>query len=134
MVIWRPSANRNRFAYSLVHDLDQGDEEEEERMENKNFETVKMRSVSRGDAGTPPPISSTQAEDDLRWGGRKPFLQLPWTNDVFILSTVHTKGDAHLLVYQIKESSSTSDYSSPYEAKLTKTLKKFTAKPVTQWQ
>ena len=51
-------------------------------------ETVKMRSVSRGDAGTPPPISSTQAvrnlyldhccyfsnddvinlqEDDLRW-------------------------------------------------------------------
>ena len=26
----------------------------------------------------------------------------------------------------------TSDYSSPYEAKLTKTLKKFTAKPVTQ--
>ena len=26
----------------------------------------------------------------------------------------------------------TSDYNSPYEAKLTKTLKKFTAKPVTQ--
>ena len=37
MVIWRPSANRNRFAYSLVNDLDQEDEEEEERMENKNF-------------------------------------------------------------------------------------------------
>jgi type VI protein secretion system component VasK len=65
MIIWRPSANRNRFAYSLVNDLDQEDEEEEERMENKNFETVKMRSVSRGDAGTPPPISSTQAVRNL---------------------------------------------------------------------
>ena len=36
MIIWRPSANRNRFAYSLVNDLDQ-EEEEQESMENKNF-------------------------------------------------------------------------------------------------
>lgn len=65
MIIWRPSANSSRFAYSLVNDLDPEDEEEEKEMENKNFETVKMRSVSRGDV-TPPPVS-TQAEDDLRW-------------------------------------------------------------------
>ena len=36
MIIWRPSANRNRFAYSLVNDLDQ-EEEEGDGMENKNF-------------------------------------------------------------------------------------------------
>ena len=36
MIIWRPSANRNRFAYSLVNDLDQ-EEEVQESMENKNF-------------------------------------------------------------------------------------------------
>ena len=36
MIIWRPSANKNRFAYSLVNDLDQ-DDEEDEGMENKNF-------------------------------------------------------------------------------------------------
>ena len=33
MIIWRPSANNNRFAYSLVNDLDQDADEEEE---NKN--------------------------------------------------------------------------------------------------
>ena len=37
MIIWRPSANRNRFAYSLVNDLDQDDDIEEVEMENKNF-------------------------------------------------------------------------------------------------
>jgi hypothetical protein len=62
MIIWRPSANNNRFAYSLVNDLDQ-DADEEEEIENKNFETVKMRTMSRTD-GTPPPVSSSQAEDD----------------------------------------------------------------------
>ena len=36
MIIWRPSANNNRFAYSLVNDLDQ-DADEEEDIENKNF-------------------------------------------------------------------------------------------------
>ena len=36
MIIWRPSANQNRFAYSLVNDLEQ-DEEEEDEIENKNF-------------------------------------------------------------------------------------------------
>lgn len=37
MIIWRPSANSSRFAYSLVNDLDPEDEEEEKEMENKNF-------------------------------------------------------------------------------------------------
>ena len=37
MIIWRPSTNGNRFAYSLVNDLEQEDEEEEEEIENKNF-------------------------------------------------------------------------------------------------
>lgn len=37
MIIWRPSSNSSRFAYSLVNDLDPEDEEEEKEMENKNF-------------------------------------------------------------------------------------------------
>ena len=37
MIIWRPSANSNRFAYSLVNDLEQEDDDEEEEIENKNF-------------------------------------------------------------------------------------------------
>ncbi|XP_064394797.1 transmembrane protein 87A-like [Halichondria panicea] len=62
MAIWRPGANKKRYAYSLVDDED--DDEEFEQGTNKNFETVKMRQV--GSTSEPPPPSS-HAEDDLRW-------------------------------------------------------------------
>jgi len=45
-----------------------------------------------------------------------------------MLSTVSPKGEAHLLVYQLKLSSASHEYS----AGLNKTLKKFTSKPITQ--
>ena len=45
-----------------------------------------------------------------------------------MISTISTKNEAHLLVYQLKLSASSHEY----EAKLNKTLKKFTAKPITQ--
>ena len=45
-----------------------------------------------------------------------------------MVSTVSPKGEAHLLVYQLKLSSASHEYS----AGLNKTLKKFTSKPITQ--
>lgn len=47
-------------------------------------------------------------------------------DDSFVLSTVSPKNDAHLLIYDIK------DGGSKGEAKLVRTLKKFTEKPITQ--
>ena len=35
MIIWRPSANKDRFFYSLVNDLEQGEEDDE--IEEKFF-------------------------------------------------------------------------------------------------
>ncbi len=37
MVIWRPSTNRNRFAYSLVTEADDEEEVVFEQGNNKNF-------------------------------------------------------------------------------------------------
>lgn len=66
------------------------------------------------------------------------------SGDSFILGTFSSKNEAHLLVYSIKESTGnggsnlsivlshfTADLN-VYECKLMKTLKKFTAKPITQ--
>lgn len=69
MLLWRPSANKNRFAYSLVSNEEEEDEEVLlEQLPNKNFDTVKMRQLSRSDVPQAPvaPLSS-QAEDDLKW-------------------------------------------------------------------
>ena len=44
-----------------------------------------------------------------------------------MISTIGNKNDAHLLVYQLKLTSRRD-----YEAKLNRTLKKFTSKPITQ--
>ena len=54
-----------------------------------------------------------------------PFLYVP--GDSFMISTVSNKNDAHLLVYQMKLTNRRD-----YEAKLNRTLKKFTSKPITQ--
>jgi len=64
MILWRPSSNRIRFSYSLVTDHDEDQEEPDQ--ENKNFETVKMRTVTKPGSETPV-VTSAQAEDDLRW-------------------------------------------------------------------
>lgn len=49
--------------------------------------------------------------------------------DHFMLSTVSSKNEAHLLVYKVIQGT---DYDKIYEAKLDRTLKKFTSKPVNQ--
>jgi hypothetical protein len=63
MVIWRPSANKLRFAYTQVLNGD-SEEEEEEQGVNKNFENVKMRPVN---AITKQPLTSMEADEDLKW-------------------------------------------------------------------
>ncbi|XP_003385804.1 PREDICTED: transmembrane protein 87A-like [Amphimedon queenslandica] len=64
MIIWRPSANKLRFAYSPVSN---GDSDEEEQGANKNFETVKMRPVSGKSESTKQQLTSMEAEEDLKW-------------------------------------------------------------------
>jgi len=61
-----------------------------------------------------------------KWEGAVPILFL--AGDWFMISTVSSKNEAHLLVYQLKLSTTPHEY----EAKLHKTLKKFTSKPITQ--
>eukprot|EP00731_Ephydatia_muelleri_P033345 Em0028g20a len=64
MVLWRPSANSNRFAYSLV-ETEEPEGQDEEQGGNKNFESVKMRTLSKSEPSIPPVTS--HAEDDLKW-------------------------------------------------------------------
>ena len=54
------------------------------------------------------------------------LLILP-SGDNFMISTISSKNEAHLLMYQIRRNTY-----HEYEAKLNKTLKKFTYKPITQ--
>ena len=55
-------------------------------------------------------------------------LLFPCSGDSFMIGTISTKNEAHLLVYKLKLSVTSHEY----EAKLDKTLKKFTSKPITQ--
>ena len=72
------------------------------------------------------------------------------TGDHFMLSTVSSKNEAHLLVYRVIQGTGndilttewwsfqtlllflSTDYDKIYEAKLDRTLKKFTSKPINQ--
>ena len=57
----------------------------------------------------------------------QPFSSSSHSGNWFMISTVSDKNEAHLLVYQMK----LSDYHE-YIASLSKTLKKFTSKPIKQ--
>ncbi|XP_022332108.2 transmembrane protein 87A-like [Crassostrea virginica] len=63
MVLWRPSANNQRYAFSPL--LDAADEEEEESLMNDAFDGMKMRGVKGAANGSPKNRSSV--EDDLKW-------------------------------------------------------------------
>ncbi|KAK3093656.1 hypothetical protein FSP39_018542 [Pinctada imbricata] len=62
MILWRPSANNQRYAFSPL--LDAADEEDEAMM-NDAFDGMKMRGVKGATNGTPKGRSSV--EDDLKW-------------------------------------------------------------------
>ncbi|XP_056020595.1 transmembrane protein 87A-like [Ostrea edulis] len=63
MVLWRPSANNQRYAFSPL--LDAADEEEEENLMNDAFDGMKMRGVKGAANGSPK--SRNSVEEDLKW-------------------------------------------------------------------
>uniref|UniRef100_A0A8C4PZS2 Zgc:162698 n=1 Tax=Eptatretus burgeri TaxID=7764 RepID=A0A8C4PZS2_EPTBU len=64
MVLWRPSVNNQRYAFTPL--LDEEDDEEEEPMINEAFEGVKMRGVKQ-EANGSTLLPTSKAEDDLKW-------------------------------------------------------------------
>ncbi|XP_062616670.1 transmembrane protein 87A-like [Saccostrea cucullata] len=63
MVLWRPSANNQRYAFSPL--LDAADEEEEESLMNDAFDGMKMRGVKGAANGSPK--SRKSVDEDLKW-------------------------------------------------------------------
>ncbi|KAG9467524.1 hypothetical protein GDO78_014803 [Eleutherodactylus coqui] len=65
MVLWRPSANSQRFAFSLLTEEEcEDDDEQKEPMLKESFEGMKMRSSKPETNGNP---KATKAEEDLKW-------------------------------------------------------------------
>lgn len=63
MVLWRPSANNQRYAFSPL--LDAADEEEEENLISDAFDGMKMRGVKGAANGNAK--SRNSVDDDLKW-------------------------------------------------------------------
>ncbi|XP_073433954.1 transmembrane protein 87A isoform X2 [Dendrobates tinctorius] len=64
MVLWRPSANNQRFAFSPLNEEDDEDDEQKEPMLKESFEGMKMRSSKPETNGN---SKVTKAEEDLKW-------------------------------------------------------------------
>ncbi|XP_073495195.1 transmembrane protein 87A isoform X2 [Phyllobates terribilis] len=64
MVLWRPSANNQRFAFSPLNEEDDDDDEQKEPMLKESFEGMKMRSSKPETNGN---SKVTKAEEDLKW-------------------------------------------------------------------
>ncbi|XP_032649726.2 transmembrane protein 87A isoform X4 [Chelonoidis abingdonii] len=62
MVLWRPSANNQRFAFSPLSEEDE--DEQKEPMLKESFEGMKMRSTKQEPNGN---TKANKAEDDLKW-------------------------------------------------------------------
>ncbi|XP_057577822.1 transmembrane protein 87A isoform X2 [Hippopotamus amphibius kiboko] len=63
MVLWRPSANNQRFAFSPLSEEDEEDEQKEPMLK-ESFEGMKMRSTKQEPNGN---SKVNKAEDDLKW-------------------------------------------------------------------
>ncbi|XP_006499140.1 transmembrane protein 87A isoform X1 [Mus musculus] len=63
MILWRPSANNQRFAFSPLSEEDEEDEQKEPMLK-ESFEGMKMRSTKQEPNGT---SKVNKAEDDLKW-------------------------------------------------------------------
>ncbi|XP_072939231.1 transmembrane protein 87A [Epargyreus clarus] len=69
MVLWRPTNNNQRYAFTPLLDNAEDDDEEEEQFVNDAY-GVKMRGTSTGDSGDSreaPEARNNSLENDLRW-------------------------------------------------------------------
>ncbi|XP_077783355.1 transmembrane protein 87A isoform X2 [Podarcis muralis] len=64
MVLWRPSANNQRFAFSPLSEEEEEDEQKEPMLK-ESFEGMKMRNSKQESNGNPK--ASKAQEDDLKW-------------------------------------------------------------------
>ncbi|ESO94193.1 hypothetical protein LOTGIDRAFT_232452 [Lottia gigantea] len=64
MILWRPSTNNQRYAFSPL--LDAADEEDDENVMHDAFAGMKMRGTKSQSNGSPRQKDSN-AEDDLKW-------------------------------------------------------------------
>ncbi|XP_064623727.1 transmembrane protein 87A-like isoform X2 [Lineus longissimus] len=71
MILWRPTNNNQRYAFSPLQDA--ADEEDEEPMLNDAFDGMKMRGMKGQANGSPKPRegkpkdAKAKVEDDLKW-------------------------------------------------------------------
>ncbi|XP_025104435.1 transmembrane protein 87A-like [Pomacea canaliculata] len=65
MLLWRPTANNQRYAFSPLLDA-ADDEDEDDSVLNDAFEGMKMRSTKQVN-GSPKQRDSKKMEDDLKW-------------------------------------------------------------------
>ncbi|XP_029808827.1 transmembrane protein 87A isoform X1 [Suricata suricatta] len=65
MVLWRPSANNQRFAFSPLSEEEEEDEQKEPMLK-ESFEGMKMRSTKQEPNGNSK-VNKAQQEDDLKW-------------------------------------------------------------------
>ncbi|KAM5235731.1 transmembrane protein 87A isoform 3-T3 [Ctenodactylus gundi] len=63
MILWRPSANNQRFAFSPLSEEEEEDEQKEPMLK-ESFEGMKMRSTKQEPNGN---SKVSKAEDDLKW-------------------------------------------------------------------
>ncbi|XP_029454493.1 transmembrane protein 87A isoform X2 [Rhinatrema bivittatum] len=63
MILWRPSANNQRFAFSPLTEEEE-DDEQKEPMLTESFEGMKMRSSKQETNGN---VKPNKAEEDLKW-------------------------------------------------------------------
>ncbi|XP_072842323.2 transmembrane protein 87A isoform X2 [Pogona vitticeps] len=66
MILWRPSANNQRFAFSPLSEEEE-DDEQKEPMLKESFEGMKMRSSKQESNGNPKANKAVKQEDDLKW-------------------------------------------------------------------
>lgn len=64
MILWRPSSNNQRYAFSPLLDAD--DDEEDDTVMNDAFDGMKMRSKAQAN-GSPKMKERNSIEDDLKW-------------------------------------------------------------------
>ncbi|XP_075152292.1 transmembrane protein 87A [Haematobia irritans] len=67
MVLWRPTNNNQRYAFTPLLDNPEDEDDEEEDQFVADVYGVKMRGANSNGAKTPPSKTTTNEEDDLRW-------------------------------------------------------------------
>ncbi|XP_074650900.1 transmembrane protein 87A-like [Tubulanus polymorphus] len=67
MVLWRPTNNNQRYAFSPLLDAADDDEDEDETVMNDAFDGMKMRSKNQTNGSPKQKDSKVKTEEDLKW-------------------------------------------------------------------